>query len=58
MKNIKIGTRIKDTIGNILECVSIDDIMYEMKYVSQDGSLSGGSVFYVPSHFKGLEILN
>ena len=58
MKKINIGTRIKDTIGNTLECVNIDDIMYEMKYVRQDGSLSGGSVFYVPSHFKGLEILN
>ena len=58
MKKINIGTRIKDTIGNILECVSIDGIMYEMKYVREDGTLSGGSVFYVPSHFKGLEILN
>ena len=58
MKKINIGTRIKDTIGNTLECVNIDDIMYELKYVRQDGSLSGCSVFYVPSHFKGLEILN
>ena len=58
MKNIKIGTRIKDTIGNTLECVNIEDIMYEMKYVCENGSLSVGSVFYVPSHFKSLEILN
>lgn len=58
MKEIKIGTRVKNTIGSILECVSINDLMYEMKWVREDGSFSVGSVFYVPSHFKGLEILN
>ena len=57
MKEIKIGTRVKNTIGSILQCVSINDLMYEMKWVREDGSLSVGSVFYVPSHFKGLEIL-
>ena len=31
MKIIKVGTRIKDTIGNTLECVNIDDIMYEIR---------------------------
>lgn len=57
MKEIKIGTRVKNTIGNILECVSINGFMYEMKWVREDGSLSVGSVFYVPSHFAELEIL-
>lgn len=58
MKKIKVGTRIKNTIGSILECVDIDGLMYEMKWVREDGTLSQGSVFYVPSHFNGTEILN
>lgn len=57
MKEIRIGTRVKNTIGSILECVSINDLMYEMKWVREDGGLSVGSVFYIPSHFNGLEIL-
>lgn len=57
MKNIKVGTRIRDSIGNILECVNIEGFMYEMKYVNADG-LSKGSVFYVPSHFDRLQIVN
>lgn len=58
MKKIEIGTRVKNTMGSVLECVSINNLMYEMKWVREDGSLSVGSAFYVPSHFKGLEILN
>ena len=57
MKKITVGTRTKDLCGNILECVKIDGIMFEMKYVREDGTLSNGSVFYVPSHFEGHEIL-
>lgn len=57
IKYIKIGTRVKDSVGNMLECVSVDGLMYEMKYVNADGH-SEGSVFYVASHFNGLQIVN
>lgn len=59
MKNIEVGTKVIDSLGNMLECVNIDGLMYEMKYVNDDG-LSQGSVFYVPSHFDffGLQFVN
>lgn len=50
MENVKIGTKVIDSLGNMLECVNIDGLMYEMKYLGVTG-LSQGSVFLVPSQF-------
>lgn len=55
MKNIKVGTKVIDSLGNMLECVSIDGLVYEMKYFGVTG-LSQGSVFLVPSQFEYVRI--
>lgn len=57
MKVINVGTRMKDTLGNLMECVNIDGILYELKYVGEDGTLSQGSVIAVPSHMEDYEII-
>lgn len=57
MKKVNVGTKIKDLLGNILECVEINGLLYEFKYVREDGTLSEGSVIMVSSHFEMYEIL-
>lgn len=57
MKNITVGTRMKDTLGNLMECVKIDGLLYELKFVGEDGTLSVGSVIAVPSHMENYEIV-
>lgn len=57
MKNITVGTRMKDTLGNLMECVKVDGLLYELKYVGEDGTLSVGSVIAVPSHMENYEII-
>jgi hypothetical protein len=52
MKKVKVGTKIKNSIGGILECVKIDGILYEFKYVLEDGTLSTGSVILLSSYFE------
>ncbi|MBR5808838.1 MAG: hypothetical protein IKY39_01855 [Clostridia bacterium] len=58
MKEVKVGTLLKNLLGDTLKCVKVDGIMYELKWVHEDGSLSKGSVIAVPSHLEHYEILN
>lgn len=56
---LKVGSKIKDCLGDIKVVVSIrDNIMYELKWVQPDNSLSKGSEFQVPSHFKYDELVS
>ena len=53
VKELKVGSKIKDCLGNIKVVVSIrDNIMYELKWFNENGELSKGSEFQVPCHFK------
>ncbi len=59
VNSLKVGDRVKDIIDNTLEVVSIskDRMLYELKWVHEDGSMSKGSQFYVPSHFAYCEVI-
>lgn len=52
VKELKVGSRVINLIGDLLEIVNIDGLLYELKWVQEDGSLSKGSQIAVPSHFK------
>lgn len=54
IKSLKVGSRIEDLGGDVLEVVAIDEdrIMHQLKWVMEDGSLSDGTLFAVPSHMK------
>lgn len=53
VKNLKVGSKIKNILGDIQVVVSIEDgNWYEMKWIKENGELSKGSEFKVPSHFE------
>lgn len=53
VKKLKVGSKIKDCLGAIKEVVSIQDgILYELKWINENGELSKGSEYQVPSHFE------
>ena len=56
-KKVNVGTRLKNSFGDVLECVGISGLLYELKYVRENGSLSEGSVIIVPSHFGMYKII-
>lgn len=53
VKKLKVGSRIRGSLGDILEVVSIRrNQLYELKWVDKNGNLSEGSLFKVSSHFE------
>lgn len=56
VKALKIGSRVVNLLGDTLEVVKIDGLLYELKWVQRDGSLSKGSQIAVPSHFEGMSL--
>lgn len=53
VKNLKVGSKIENILGDIQVVVSIKDgILYEMKWIKENGELSKGSEIKVPSHFE------
>lgn len=56
VKELKVGSRVIDLLDDTLEVVNIDGLLYELKWVQEDGSLSKGSQLAVPSHFKYMRI--
>lgn len=56
VKTLKVGSRVVDLIGNTLEVVKIDGLLYELKWVEEDGTLSKGSQIAVPSHFEYMSL--
>ncbi len=57
VKALKVGSRVINLLGNTLEVVKIDGLLYELKWVREDGSLSKGSQFAVPSHFEYMQLV-
>lgn len=60
VEKLRVGSRVKEFDGTIQEVVSIErgiSNMYELKYIGEDGTLSKGSDFKVPSHFEYDEII-
>jgi hypothetical protein len=59
-EKLRIGSRVREFDGTIEEVVNIEGgiaNLYELKYVGEDGTLSKGSDFKVPSHFEYDEII-
>lgn len=57
VKELKVGSRVIDLLDDTLEVVKIEDeILYELKWVQEDGSLSNGSQIAVPSHFEYMRL--
>lgn len=56
VKALKVGSRVVDLLGDTLEVVKIDGLLYELKWVQEDGSLSKGSQIAVPSHFEYMRL--
>lgn len=53
VKNLKVGSKIENLLGDIQVVVSIEDgNWYEMKWIKENGELSKGSEYKVPSHFE------
>ena len=53
VKNLKVGSKIENLLGDIQVVVSIEnENWYEMKWIKENGELSKGSEFKVPSHFE------
>lgn len=53
VKELRVGSKIKDCLGKIKVVVSIkEEILYELKWIKEDGTLSKGSEYQVPSHFE------
>ena len=51
VKNLKVGSKIIDVLGDILIVTNISDNWYELKWEKENNTLSKGSLFKVPSHF-------
>ncbi len=56
VKALKVGSRVVDLLEDTLEVVKIEGLLYELKWVQEDGSLSKGSQIAVPSHFKYMRL--
>lgn len=53
VSKLRVGSRIKDCLGSVKEVASIkDNILYELKWVRENGELSKGSEYQVPCHFE------
>ena len=53
VSKLKVGSKIKDCLGAIKVVVSIqDNILYELKWLDDNGNLSKGSEYQVPTHFS------
>ena len=53
VSKLKAGSKIKDCLGAIKVVVSIqDNILYELKWLGDNGNLSKGSEYQVPAHFS------
>ena len=49
---LRVGSEFADVFFHPPQrVVKIDGIMYECKVIHEDGSLSAGSEWFVPSHF-------
>ena len=60
MKNfekIGVGSIVKDLCGNKLMVVERNDNSACLKYIDEDGELSRGTVFAVPSHFDTMTVV-
>lgn len=56
VKALKVGSRVVDLLDDTLEVVKIDGLLYELKWVHEDGTLSKGSQIAVPSHFEYMRL--
>ena len=56
VKELKIGSRVVNLIEDTLEIVKIEGLLYELKWVQEDGSLSQGSMIAVPTHFESMRL--
>ena len=53
VKELRVGSKSKDCLGAIKVIVSIrDNVMYELKWIDENGNLSKGSEYQVPCHFE------
>lgn len=53
VKKLRVGSIIRDCLGSVKTVVSIkDNILYELKWIDENGNLSKGSEFQVPCHFE------
>ena len=57
VKALTVGSRVIDLLDDTLELVKIEGLMYELKWVQEDGSLSRGSQIAVPSHFNYMRLV-
>lgn len=57
-EQIGVGTTLKDLCGNMMMVVERQEDHAILKYIHEDGELSRGSVFAVPSHFNDWTIVN
>lgn len=56
VKELKVGSRVVDLLEDTLEVVKVDGLLYELKWVREDGTLSQGSQIAVPSHFEYMRL--
>lgn len=56
VKTLTVGSRVINILEDTLEVVKIDGILYELKWVREDGTLSKGSQIAVPSHFEYMRL--
>ena len=54
---IGVGSIVEDLCGNKLMVVERNDNSAVLKYIDEDGELSRGSVFAVPSHFNTMNVV-
>lgn len=56
-EKIGAGSILEDMIGNRMMVVERYDDCAWLKYINEDGELSRGSVFAVPSHFEKMTVV-
>ena len=54
---IGVGSIVEDLCGNKMMVVERNNDSAWLKYIEEDGELSRGSVFAVPSHFNHMTIV-
>lgn len=56
-EKIGVGTIVEDLCGNKMMVVERSDNSAWLKYIDENGELSCGSVFAVPSHFNHMTVV-
>lgn len=60
VKTLKVGSKVKNILGDTLVVISCEDDnnWIGLKWLHEDGTLSKGIEYCVPSHFKHDELIS